>query len=158
MTKHGYVIRDSYKGYKSSVKEPLEKKEYLEIAYGFMEFMMEKIFDGHTVKIPERLGVVEIKGRKQKIKIDKETDAISGLAPDWKATNDLWRRDPLAKSKKKMIFLLNEHTGGIRYKINWSKLNVLVENKSAYALIFSRANKRRLAKIIKETKKEYTIL
>lgn len=157
MTKNGYTIKDSYKGYKASSKNAYEKKEYLEIAYGFMEYMMNKIFEGNIIKIPEKLGVLEVRGRKQKIFIDKETEKIKGLAPDWKHTLDLWKRDPKAREERKLIYHLNEHTSGIRYKIYWSKVNVIVENKTAYILVFSRFNKRHLAKIIKDTKKEYRI-
>ena len=157
MNKHGYVIRDTYKPYKQQSEDPYSQEDYLKITYGFMEFLANKIFEGHTIKLPERLGSVKILGKKQKIFINEKTDRVRGLAPDWKNTLVLWKKDPTAKGKGKVIYHLNEHTNGVKYRFFWSRRNVLLENKILYTLVFSRANKRHLAKLIKNNV-EYEIL
>ena len=151
-----YNIRDSYKEYKKE-HVPIDIKTYLDIAYSFMKFIMFKVLEGHMVVLPERLGTINVQGRKQNIRINSDTNQIIGLAPNWQATRDLWNRNAEAKKEKKMIYHTNDHTQGVRYKYRWSKKKILVENKMAYSLKFTRTMKRALAKRIKEGK-EYIIV
>ena len=59
------------------------------------------------------------------------------------------------KETGKLIFLLNEHSDMFKYRFMWSKVDMMVSNKSKYQLVATRANKRRLAEIIKQKELDY---
>jgi len=147
--------RASYKLYKEKSKDPLDIKEYLDIVHGLNKFIIKKVLEGHTVKLPEGLGELSIIGKEVKPKIDKDGN-ITGLAPDWKETIKLWNENPEAKELKTKVYHFNEHSNNIRYKYIWSKKRVLISNKTVYSLRLTRENKRMLSSLVKEGK-EYFI-
>lgn len=144
-------VRTAYKEYKLSNNKPVDYKTYNELNIKYVKFLMEKVLDGEYVTLPGRLGLLYVTGIIQKPKID-ENGNITGLAPNWRMTKELWEKDPKAKEQRKLIYNTNEHTGGIRYKFVWSKKRVLVSNKTLYSLKLTRANKRALYKRIMEGK------
>lgn len=147
-------VRYSYKYYKESSENPIPLKQYAKVINDFTKFTMACIFEGREIKLPARMGTVSIKGRKVEPKLD-ENGNIMNQAPDYKATNKLWKECPECKENKQLVFHLNEHTEGIRYKFFWSKARMLVENKMFYTMIFTRTNKRFLSKLIAEGKEYY---
>lgn len=150
-----YNVRDSYKLYKAERENPVDIKVYVSIISGFVKFLTRKLFQRGEITLPERMGTINIVGKKSRITI--EEGQIKGLAPDWKSTNELWERDEEAKARKQLVFHFNEETNGIRYRFFWSKNRMMVSNKTLYRLVMTRTNKRDLAKLIKEGK-EYQIL
>lgn len=146
-------LRTSYKYYKKNAENPVSVKIYVYVLLGFLKFMMQKIFDGKDVRLPAKLGVLGIRGKKVKPRLDKDGNII-GLAPNWKKTIELWNKDPEAKEKKKMVYHFNEHTNGLRYKIHWFKTNSVVKNIHMYSIRFSRDNKRMVTQLA-NSGKEY---
>jgi hypothetical protein len=155
MLKTDKNIRDSYREYKKSVDNPVDIKTYISIANNFNNFLMDKILDGFEVVLPARLGVMSIIGTKQKIKFDNNGDPI--LPPDWVKTKKLWEKNPEAKEKKQKVYHTNDHTNGVRYKLLWSKLRVLVENKNLYSFRLTRTHKRSINHKIVNEGKEYFV-
>lgn len=154
MQKTDINIRSSYKSYKETVNAPVEEKQYLEIANGYMKFLIQKVLEGEEVTMPARLGTLFIQGVKKNLKFNK--DGIPLLPPNWAATKKLWDSNPDAKATKKIVYCLNEETDGVVYKLHWSKNRVPIENKLYYNFILTRANKRAIhQQIIKG--KEYLI-
>lgn len=149
-------LRASHKFYKEESGDKIDIKVYLEIVLGFIKFLMSKVFEGHEVKLPARLGSFYIRGRKVKPKLNEDGNIV-GLAPNWGETNKLWESNPQAKADKTLVYCFNEHSDGIRYKIIWSKMNVNVKNKTLYSIRFSRENKREVVKQIKQNKEYITI-
>lgn len=125
----------------------VDKKTYLAVVRKFMSFAGGYLLVKGDMKLPERLGEIQILGRKSKFRI--EDGLIKGLAPDWKATKELWAENPIAKEEKRVLFHFNEETNGIRYKFFWSKHGVIISNKTLYQLRLSRKIKRKLAEMIK---------
>lgn len=154
MQKTDVNIRSSYKTYKETVDTPVEEKQYLEIANGYMEFLIQKVLEGEEVTMPARLGTLFIQGVKKNLKFNK--DGIPLLPPNWAATKKLWDSNPDAKATKKIVYCLNEETDGVVYKLHWSKNRVPIENKLYYNFILTRANKRAIHQQIKQGK-EYLI-
>lgn len=154
MQKTDVNIRSSYKTYKETVSTPVEEKQYLEIANGYMEFLIQKVLEGEEVTMPARLGTLFIQGVKKNLKFNK--DGIPLLPPNWAATKKLWDSNPDAKATKKIVYCLNEETDGVVYKLHWSKNRVPIENKLYYNFILTRANKRAIHQQIKKGK-EYLI-
>lgn len=60
------------------------------------------------------------------------------LSKDYKAS----------KEEGKTIFHLNEHSGGYKYRLYWSKVPRSFPDKYKYQLLLVRANKRHLAQLI----------
>ena len=149
-----YNIRDSYVVYKNMSTNPISISEYLQITNHFMKFLISKLLSVGEITIPERLGKLNIFGKKVKIKV--ENGEIKGLAPDWVKTKQLWDSDEEAKKNKQLVYHFNEETNGVRYKFSWSKNRVLVSNKTLYNLRMTRTNKRELSSLIKQGK-EYFI-
>lgn len=154
MQKTDINIRSSYKTYKETVSTPVEEKQYLEIANGYMEFLIQKVLEGEEVTMPARLGTLFIQGVKKNLKFNK--DGIPLLPPNWAATKKLWDSNPDAKATKKIVYCLNEETDGVVYKLHWSKNRVPIENKLYYNFILTRANKRAIHQQIVKGK-EYLI-
>lgn len=149
-----FNLKDAYNVYRINSFSPIEIKEYLEIVHAFLSFIIDKLLNTGEINLPERMGKVSIVGHKLKPKV--EDGVIRGLAVDWKETNLLWKQDPIAKKEKKLIFLFNEDTNRIMYRVHWYRARVLASNKALYDLILTRTNKRRISKLIKEGK-EYLI-
>lgn len=154
MQKTEINIRSSYKLYKSQVETPVEEKEFLVIANGYMSFLMQKIVEGEEITMPAKLGTLSIQGVKKKLRFNR--DGIPLLPPNWAETKKLWDNNPEAKQTRKIVYCLNEETDGVVYKLNWSKNRVPIENKLYYNFILTRANKRAIHNAIKQGK-EYLI-
>lgn len=133
-------LRKSYKKYLQTTDNPIDIKTYIEITSLYNKFLTRKCLEGHEVTLPARMGTLTITGKKPTIKV--EDGKIKGLAPDWVKTKKLWDENPEAKKQKKLLYHVNNHTDGVRYKWTWSKSNVLVENKILYSLRMTRENKR----------------
>ena len=154
MQKTELNIRTSFKRYSQEVSNPVTIKEFIPIANGYMEFLMEKVLEGEEVTLPARLGTLLIQGTVKKLKFTKQ--GVPMLPPNWAETKKLWEKDPNAKATKKIVYCLNEETNGVVYKILWSKNRVPIENKLYYTLRITRANKRAIHNLIKSGK-EYII-
>ena len=140
----------SYKYYREKGgTTKVKRTEFCKVAKDFNKHMMDLVFEGNEVKIPERLGVISVRGKKIETKFDEDLGRISNQCIDFGETNKMWARNPELKEKKQMVYHLNEHSNGVRYRYFWSRDRVLVENKMFYTMVFTRANKRKLSRLIK---------
>ena len=96
--------------------------------------LSNEILEGYFFKMPYRLGTIRIKKRK----ID-----INNLKPDFGLFN---KSEESYKNKH-----LNDHSDNYYVRYYWTKrVETLIKNKSVYSYIPTRANKRELARRIKE--------
>ena len=151
MRKTDKNIRYSYKRYKKENKNAVGIKDFVEICNNYHKFLMEKVFQTYEVTLPCKLGTFQIVGRKTKIRFLE--NGQPNLAPDWKKTKELWDKNPKAREERKRIFHTNDHTGGVRYKLHWSKKRVLVKNKSLFSFRLKRHNKRKIYNLISNKNK-----
>jgi hypothetical protein len=133
-------LRDSYKEFKKNEKMgpifDIDYKKYRAINEAFNKRVVEDILlDTGEHNLPYRLGTIRI--QKKKMNLTKEAMKV-----DWKATKELGKR----------VYHMNDHRDNYRYKWYWKKSNAIVQNKSLYSFTASRANKRELARILKEVK------
>ena len=143
-------IRKSYKVYKSLSQRSVDIKTYIDIANNYNKFLIERVLDGEEVTLPSNMGTIAVIGSKQKIRFDENDKPI--LPPDWVKTKQLWDSNEQAKREKKLIYQLNEHSNGVRYKLHWSKRRVLIENKTIYSLRLTKPNKIAINKAINQGK------
>lgn len=141
-----YTLKDIYKHYTDSIDKnspfDINFNLYKSIVEDYIKEIMNLVFEGNAYSIPATLGLVQVVKVKMNYNIEKS------LPIDWEFTNKYGKR----------IYNLNEHSRGFRYKFQWFKGSIhlhLNNNYILYRLIMTRANKRRLAKIIKSGEKDY---
>ena len=146
MTK-AYTIKDFYNYYLSYISDnPLyniDYKTYRSILTDYFKFIRDEIIEeGKEFKMPCRLGTLFIikhkpkQWNKRSLRIDYHSSKIYN----------------------KMLFHLNEHSDGYKYRFYWKKSDVPLPFKSRYQLIATRHNKRRLAQIVKNREVDYVII
>lgn len=149
-------ILASYKNYRAAGGGlEVSRKDYCKIVNEFNKHIMDLVFEGDTVKLPEKMGTLSIKGRKIEPEVDQETGEIINQAVDYGETKKLWARCPECKERKQVVYHLNEHSDNIRYKFFWSKERMIVENKLFYSMIFTRTNKRNVSQLVQGGKDYY---
>jgi hypothetical protein len=149
------TFNTAYASYKKNSKEPLDKKTWINLLNGFAEYLMNCLTKGETIYLPEKLGAIQVIGKKLEPKVTD--NGIEGLTINWGATHKLWKECQPCKQKKQKVYLFNEHSDGIRYRFMWSRTAMLMTNKYLYTYIPNRKSKKKLyEKILEGT--EYQIL
>lgn len=128
---HMYIdFKEEYKDNKLYAN--IEYHDFVRLCNSFYKEMSHRILHKNSFfKLPFRLGTIQI--------IKKKVNLSRNMAIDWKKT----------VAYKKKIVHLNEHTNGYKYWFKWTKDKALFTNKTYYKLIFTRDNKRDLARLIK---------
>ena len=139
-----YTIASFYNDYLSGIEKDtvydISYTLYRNIITDYFKYLQCKMIEeGKMIKLPYRMGNVQIVKSRPK-HLDKRS-----LRIDYQAT----------KQENKLILLLNEHSDFFKYRYWWNKIDMLVQNKSQYQLVATRANKRRLAQIIKNKELDY---
>lgn len=139
-----YTIADYYESYCGYVEDnPLYQvsyKVFRSIVSDYFRYLRDEIIEnGKEVRLPCRMGTLQV------VKHKPKTYTSKSLRIDFKAT----------KEAGKTIYHLNEHTNMYKYRFLWSKQNMLTKNKTKYQLIMTRANKRRLAYLLKNRVRDY---
>lgn len=137
-----YCLNDMYEDYIKDKEEgsPLwvTYGEYRDIVTVFYKEVINNILnEGRTFHMPFMLGDTYV----EKTKLDYN----NRLPIDWQLTTQTG----------KVIYNLNEHSQGYKYNIKWNKKSCIFTNNYLYKLIYTRANKRLLAKNIKTKKSDY---
>ena len=147
--KQTITIGDTYERYLQETPEEdqVDKSSYVALCRAFNRLMMDRVIKGDKIALPAKLGTLEVKGFKENFDIENG-GIIRGLSPNWKATKELWEREPQTKIDGKIIYNTNEHSDGVRYKYLWSKRNCHIRNHALYSLRITRAMKRTLSLLI----------
>jgi hypothetical protein len=153
--KNCYTSRDLYSDYiKDKIPgDPyyISFKEYYSICGDYYKWIVSQMIDeSKTIKLPFRLGYIYVGKRKPAIlsgaTLPFDKRPMNSLSIDWKET----------KKFGKWIHHINDHTGGYKYRFIWSKIECFVLNREFYRLVFTRTNKRYLAKMIKSGEHDYS--
>lgn len=142
-----YTVASFYNAYLDSIEPDtvydIDYTTYRAIVTDYFKYLQHKLIEeGKMIKLPYRMGNVQIIKRRPK-HLDKRS-----LRIDYQAT----------KQYNKLILLDNLHSDMYKYRYHWEKIDMMVPNKSKYQLVATRANKRRLAAIIKGKELDYTEL
>jgi hypothetical protein len=137
-----YVFEDMYKEYIKDIAEDspyyVTFKEYTAINNLFWKEISHNIIDeGRTFHMPFMMGDTYV----EKVKLDYN----NRLPINWQLTTQLG----------KVIYNLNEHSQGYRYELKWNKHVCTFTNNYLFKLVYTRSNKRLLAKNIKSKKNDY---
>lgn len=139
--KKSYTAIDFYNGYKleypcTNIEYKLFKAILEDYNKGFRDLLLN---GSEELILPFGLGTVCI------VKYKPKTLTARSLSIDYALSNKLGKR----------VYHLNEHSGGYKFRLFWSKLNCNSSKPYQYGLTLVRANKRLLAKLIKQDKKDY---
>lgn len=142
--RNSYTIADFYMSYRDYITKdtaydvPFTK--FKEVVLDYFKYLRDQIMlESKEIKLPCRLGTIQI------IKHQPKEFTGKSLRIDYKSS----------KEEGKVIYFLNEHSSGWKYRFYWSKKDCLVKNKIQYQFIATRANKRDLAAIIFSKQKDY---
>lgn len=116
-----YTIASFYNDYLDNIEKDtvydINYTKYRAIVTDYFKYLRQRLIEeGKRIKLPYRMGTVQIIKSRPK-HLDKRS-----LRIDYKAT----------KETGKLIFLLNEHSDFFKYRAFYSKLEMMVPNKSKY--------------------------
>lgn len=129
-----------YKVYKKEIDNPVAFEKYRQVVFAFNKAIAIEILEkGSNIKLPGRMGCLRVKKTKmnyQRLFFDYGEFNKSGLK----------------------TYHTNVHSDDFKVKILWEKMNCIVKNKAPWSFTASRANKRTLARLMKENggHKRYT--
>lgn len=128
-SKNSITFRDMYKNLPIDVPYSVYKR----ILQSMCEIILDKVLNSSDgFKMPYGLGFIQVGKYKPKTYTGKS------LSVDFKASKELEKR----------IYHLNEHSGGYKFRLHWSKIPQTFPDRYKYQLSLVRANKRKLAKLI----------
>lgn len=136
-----YTIKDFYNSYNRYIEDndlmPIDFKVFQSILQEYFEYLRDQVIqEGKIMNLLGRFGEISIRKYPSNPKI---------LQYDYKSSKEL----------NKPVWYFNEHTNGYRYKFYWNKSKLLVKNCTKYQMVFTRENKRHLAKILKNNERDY---
>ena len=135
------TIQDIYKHYTDNTEDnySIDYKTYRDVLNSFFQMLSYNLIEeGHTIKLPYNLGYLDIVKSRNWIKAKR-------YSIDFKATREYG----------KIIYHLNEHSGGYKHRCHWTKFGCNIANLNKYRFIMTRTNKRRLAQIILNRERDY---
>ena len=151
-----HKVRNSvgiYSGYKYYRKnKPKDKKyiltesQYFAITRQINNLLADDIVKGIEVKLPHRMGTIEIRKYNKSIRIDENGNIKTNLPIDWDGTLNLWYEDK-ESYKNKTLLRLDEHE---IYKVLYNKEEANFNNRSFYEFVFNRDLRLRLKHNIKQ--------
>jgi len=127
--KKSITFRDMYKSMPIEVDYSLYKRVLQEMCKVILEHVFER---SEGFKMPYGLGFIQV-GKYRPKHFSKQS-----LSIDYKAS----------KEYDKIIYHLNEHSDGYKFRLYWSKIPQTFPDRYRYQLILVRDNKRKLAKLI----------
>ncbi len=131
--KNHFGMSDYYKSYKSKTEFPLQSKAtFNDIITDFNNELQDLIIEKNLVYQMPWINL-ELMLRKEKRKprvVDGKL--VNNLPINWKATNELWKRDKEAKEKKLRIRHTNSHTGGFIFQIYCKKFKCTINTRGLY--------------------------
>lgn len=136
-----YTIKDFYNSYadytESNDFKDIDFVTFKSILQDYFEHILtEVLYNGKIFTFPARFGEISVrkyKGNPNIMQFDYQS----------------------SKEFNKPVWYFNDHTDGNRYKFYWNKSKLLVKNCTKYQMVFTRANKRQLAKILKNNERDY---
>lgn len=142
---------EAHKAYNKAHKDKkLTKKQHRDIIVAINEEISDFLIDtGKPFKLGHGVGELQVKKRPPNPAKIREDGTISHSLPaDWAKTLKLWKENPEAKAKKKLIYHMNSHTNGFFAALKWynTKYMFLYD---CWEFEPSRVFNRKLGKVLK---------
>lgn len=127
------------------IGRPLKEGEFYRIVRKINNYLAEELSRGKEIKLPHRLGTLEIRKRPTRVAI-VDGKLVTSLPIDWDKTLQLWYEDKEAFDNKTLIKIETEEV----FKVYYNKQSANYNNKSFYEFKPNRELKRRLSKYARE--------
>ncbi len=121
-----------------SINLRVDRSLYAKVINAFHEKLAKRVLEGNIVQLPNNFGRLSI------VKTKMKFNAKNLLRLNFKEYN-----------KGNKVFHLNENRNHYRYRWYWSMFKINIPGKFYYRFKACRTNTRGLAKILKETDKDY---
>lgn len=142
-------VYDAYKYIRKNkwfdIPRPLKEGEFYRIIRRINDYLADELVKGKEVKLPHRLGTLEIRKRPTRIAI-VDGKLVTNLPIDWDATLKLWYEDEESFNNKTLVRVENEEI----FKVYYNKKDANYVNKSFYEFKPNREIQRTLARQIRE--------
>lgn len=133
MKNNSFTYRDSYKEYIKTNGKNIDYSTYKNILYEFSNVILNNLlYKSECITMPYGFGYLCI------VKYKPKTLDKNRLSIDYKSSKEFG----------KIIYHLNEHSDGYKYRLFWSKIPKTFPERYKYQLQLVRKNKRLLAKLI----------
>jgi hypothetical protein len=147
-----FTTVDAFKFYKDKLKKDRPKEVnqvmYCSVIRDFNKAIMETIIMGDSFYFPFGLGDLSVRKKKVKFYINNGKLWNKGTPIDYPKTMDYWKNNSEAFEKKKLIFNLNDHTDGYKYRFHWDKTTISTDWVKPYDFKPTRLVFRKLATIL----------
>lgn len=127
------------------IGRPLKEGEFYRIVRKINNCLAEELSKGKEIRLPHRLGTLEIRKRPTRMAI-VNGKLVTSLPIDWDRTLQLWYEDKEAFDNKTLIRIETEEV----FKVYYNKQSANYNNKSFYEFKPNRELKRRLSKYARE--------
>lgn len=143
-------VYDAYKWIRKNkwlnISRPLTEHEFYSIIRGVNNLLSVNIAKGEEIKLPHRMGLINIRKYDKSIKIGEGGEIITNLPIDWDTTLRLWYEDNEAYTNKVLIKIDEPEI----FKIDWDKSKANFNNKVFYEFVFNKDLRLSLKHNIKE--------
>ena len=138
--KQSYTFRDFYNTFVETTGDTITYADYMKIAKAVFQTLSEYLIDRSSeIELPYAMGRLYI------VKYKPKHYNSKSLSVDFVNTRLL----------NKTVFHINQHSDGYKYRFFWSTTRYKIKHKKSYMLAMSRANKRRLAFVVKNKLNDY---
>lgn len=127
------------------IGRPLKEGEFYRIIRKINQYLAEELSNGHEIRLPHRLGTLELRKRPTRIAI-VDNKLVTNLPIDWDATLKLWYEDEESYQNKTLIRVENEEV----FKVYYNKSDANYNNKSFYTFRPNRELQRKISKHARE--------
>lgn len=128
------------------IGKTVEYKLFSDIVSKVNEALAKRVILGKPVKLPERMGIIEIRKKERFLRI-KNGKLFTNMPVNWRATVKLWEEDEEARRDKSLIRFENDI-----YSTHYSKYGATYNNQIFYTFQLTRAVKRALSKSVRDGK------
>lgn len=142
-------VYDAYKWIRKNkwldIGRPLKEGEFYRIIRKINQYLAEELSNGHEIRLPHRLGTLELRKRPTRIEI-VNNKLVTTLPIDWDATLKLWCEDEESYKNKTLVRVENEEV----FKVYYNKSQANYNNKTFYTFKPNRELQRNISKHAKE--------
>lgn len=142
-------VYDAYKWIRKNkwfnIGKPLTEHEFYSIIREINNLLSNEIAKGNEVKLPCRMGTIDIRKYDRYIDIRGDGKVITNLPIDWDKTLKLWYDDKESYDNKTLIRMSEQEI----FKVIWDKNRSNFNNRVFYDFIFNKDLKLRLKRNIR---------
>lgn len=149
--KSHYGTLDYFRHYRRKYpKSILEEKQYRFLLRQINNRIRDKIATlPYDLKLPKALGTIKVRKYYPEFSVLADGTCRNKMGVDFKATLELWSKDPDAREKRIKVYYENEHSDGFIFTIKYDKKYAKFRNKSVYLFRANRGLKDLLSTNIK---------